>query len=146
MSPQGRAYFSGTYNGNIMCAVAALKTIELLSDGTVHRRLWALGKRFADGIDEAARRLGVRVRGNHYGSMVTVHFTERELFNYRDVIRNHDKALNRALVDWVNDHGIYTKPRRVNRFAISAAHSEDDVDRAVAVIEAFLVKHKASFA
>jgi glutamate-1-semialdehyde 2,1-aminomutase len=146
MSPQGRAYFSGTYNGNIMCAVAALKTIELLSDGSAHRKLWALGKRFADGVNESAQRIGIKVRARHYGSMVTVHFTDRELFNYRDVVRNHDKAKNRAFVDWVNDHGLYTKPRRVNRFAISTAHSEDDIDRSVAIIERFFVQHKASFA
>lgn len=144
MSPQGRAYFSGTYNGNIMCVAAALRTIEILADGTSHRKLWSLGKRFVDGVNEKSQRLGLRVRARHYGSMVTVHFTDRELFNYRDVIRNHDKAKNRAFVDWVNDRGLYTKPRRVNRFAISTAHTEDDIDRSVEIVEGFLTEHKSS--
>ncbi len=146
MSPQGRAYFSGTYNGNIVCVAAALKTIELLSDGSAHARLWALGKRFADGVNEAIRRLGVRARARHYGSMVTVHFSDRDLFDYRDVIRHHDKAANRAFVDWVNDRGIYTKPRRVNRFAISTAHSEADIDRTVGIIADFLAHHRTGLA
>ena len=146
MSPQGRAYFSGTYNGNIMCVAAALKTIELLADGTVHRKLWALGKRFADGVNASAQRLAIRVRARHYGSMVTVHFTDRELFNYRDVIRNHDKALNRAFVDWVNERGLYTKPRRVNRFAISAAHTEQDIDRSIQIVDGFLTRNRTSLA
>ena len=91
-----------------------------------------------------SQRLGLRVRARHYGSMVTVHFTDRELFNYRESIRNHDKALNRAFVDWVNDRGLYTKPRRVNRFAISTAHTEDDIDRSVEIVEGFLTAHKSS--
>lgn len=144
MSPQGRAYFSGTYNGNIVCVAAALKTIELLGDGSAHRKLWALGKRFADGVNAEVARLGTSARARHYGSMVTLHFTRRELANYRDVIRNHDKTMNRALVDWVNARGIYTKPRRVNRFAISTAHSEADIDRTVGVIAGFLANHRAA--
>ena len=143
MSPQGRAYFSGTYNGNVMCVAAALKTIELLSDGTAHAKLWSLGKRFADGVNASVRRLGLRARARHYGSMVSVHFTDRELFNYRDVVRNHDKALNRAFVDWVNARGLYTKPRRVNRFAISTAHTEQDIDRSVEIVDAFLAAHQS---
>jgi glutamate-1-semialdehyde 2,1-aminomutase len=144
MSPQGRAYFSGTYNGNIFCATAALKTIELLSDGTAHRRLWALGERLRDAVNEAAQRLRLRVRARSYGSMVTVHFSDAELHDYREVVRHHDKALNRAFVDWVNERGIYTKPRRVNRFGISTAHTEDDIDQTAAVIESFLVEHRSA--
>jgi glutamate-1-semialdehyde 2,1-aminomutase len=127
-----------------MCVAAALKTIELLADGTAHAKLWSLGRRFADGVNASARRLGLRIRARHYGSMVSVHFTDRELFNYRDVVRNHDKALNRTFVDWVNARGLYTKPRRVNRFAISTAHTEADIDHSVAIVDAFLGAHRAS--
>jgi glutamate-1-semialdehyde 2,1-aminomutase len=144
MSPQGRAYFSGTYNGNIFCVTAALKTIELLADGTAHKKLWDLGRRFADGINAIAARLAIRTRASAYGSMVSIHFTDQPLFNYRDVIRHHDKALNRALVDWVTEHGIYTKPRRVNRFAISTAHTETEIDRTVDIIEGFLTAHRSA--
>jgi glutamate-1-semialdehyde 2,1-aminomutase len=146
MAPQGRAFFSGTYNGNIMCVAAALKTIELLSDGSAHRALWALGKRLADGVNEVAERLEIKVRAHYYGSLVTIHFTDRELFNYRDVVRNHDKALNRTFVDWVNARGLYTKPRRVNRFGISTAHNTDDIDRTIDIIEGFLAANRSALA
>jgi glutamate-1-semialdehyde 2,1-aminomutase len=140
----GRAYFSGTFNGNIMCVAAALKTIEMLSDGTAHKKLWALGERLGKGVNDAAARLGIKVRARYYGSMVAVHFSDRDLWNYRDVLRNHDKTLNTALIAWVNDHGIYTKPRRCNRFAISTAHTEADIDRTVEVIESFMARHRGA--
>jgi glutamate-1-semialdehyde aminotransferase len=57
-------------------------------------------------------------------------------------MRNHDRALNRAFIDWLTAHGVYTKPKRVNRFMISAAHTEDDIRRTVEVVEGFLVKHQ----
>lgn len=144
LTPRGRAYYSGTYNGNILCVAAALKTLELLSDGTAHKKLWALGRQFADGVNAIIARLGLAARASQYGSMCTVHFTDRPLLNYRDVIRHHDKALNRAFVDWVTDRGIYTKPRRVNRFAISTAHTETDIERTVEVIGDFLMQHRSA--
>ena len=47
-----------------------------------------------------------------------------------------------ALIAWVNDHGIYTKPRRCNRFAISTAHTETDIDRTIEVIESFMARYR----
>ena len=144
LSPAGRAYFSGTYNGSILCTAAALKTIELLSDGSAHERLWALGRRLAEGIDATIQRLGLRARTRQYGSICSIHFTDRALGNYRDVIRHHDKDLNRAFADWLTDHGIYTKPRRVVRFSVSTAHTEADIDRTVEVIDGFLARHRSA--
>jgi glutamate-1-semialdehyde 2,1-aminomutase len=143
LAPQGTAFFSGTYNGNILCVAAALKTIDLLSDGTVHAKLWALGKRLSDGVNAAADRLGVKARVVSYGSVCSVQFTDKPVENYRDLMRHHDKALNRAFVDWMLDRAIYTMPRRANRFYISAAHTEDDIDRTVEIAEGFLAHHQS---
>ena len=41
LAPAGRAFFSGTYNGNVASATAALATIERLADGHVFRRVWS---------------------------------------------------------------------------------------------------------
>lgn len=142
LAPQGRAFFSGTYNGNIMCVAAALKTIDLLADGSAHRKLWALGRLMTEGINAIVSRLGLRARARHYGSIVSLYFSDRLLMNYREVMRSHDRTLNRAFIDWLTAHGIYTKPKRVNRFMLSAAHTEDDIHRTVEVVEAFLVKHQ----
>jgi glutamate-1-semialdehyde 2,1-aminomutase len=145
LAPEGTAFFSGTYNGNILCVAAALKTLELLSDGSVHQMLWGLGKRFADGSNAIFQRLGLKVRAVHYGSICSLQFTEAPVHNYRDLIRNHDKTLNRAFTDWMLERGIYTMPRRANRFYISAAHNEDDIDRTLDIAEAFFTRFGDEF-
>src|SRR5215203_441387 len=105
LAPKGTAFFSGTYNGNILCVAASLKTLEILSDGSVHRRLWELGKRFADGGNAILQRLGVRVQVTHYGSICSFQFTDAPVENYRELIRLHDKTLNREFTDWMLDRG-----------------------------------------
>ena len=144
LAPKGRAFFSGTYNGNILCVAAALKTLDLLSDGSAHETLWALGRRFTEGVNAAIARLGLRARAVHYGSIAAVQFTDQPIDDYRDLIRNHDKALNRALIDWLLERGIYVMPRRAGRFYISAAHTESEIDQTVEIVEGFLAHHQAS--
>jgi glutamate-1-semialdehyde 2,1-aminomutase len=144
LAPKGQAFFSGTYNGNILCVAAALKTLDLLSDGTAHSKLWALGRRFTEGVNAAIARLRVRARAVNYGSIAAVQFTDQPIENYRDLIRLHDKALNRALIDWLLERGIYVMPRRAGRFYISAAHSESEIDQTVEIVEGFLAHHQAS--
>ena len=141
LSPDGRAYFSGTYNGNVTSVAAALATIGRLSDGAVHRHLWQLGERLRDGLDDVFVRRAIVAKAASYGSLVAIHFARDPLEHFGDVVRGHDPSLSRDLVSFLYENGIYTKPRKVLRFAISAAHTRADVDRTIEIVDLFFGKH-----
>jgi glutamate-1-semialdehyde 2,1-aminomutase len=141
LSPGGKAYFSGTYNGNVTSVAAALATIRQLRNGPIHHRLWALGERLRDSLNGIFKRNEVIANATSYGSLVAIHFTHAPLDGFGDVVRSHDPSRSRELVSFLYENGIYTKPRKVLRFAISAAHEPEDIDRTADVVDHFFRKH-----
>jgi glutamate-1-semialdehyde 2,1-aminomutase len=135
LSPSGRAFFSGTYNGNVLSVAAALATIERLRDGTVFRHIYGLGARLRTALDEVFRTRGVAAHARAHGSMVAIHCSERQLDSFSDVMRHHDMSISPPLMAHLFAHGVYLKPRKVLRFAISAAHTEADIDRTVSLVD-----------
>lgn len=143
LMPAGKATFSGTFNGSIVCVAAALKTLEILSDPAIYKRMWALGERFSTGVNDSIKKLKIKAQAVSYGAMGAVFFTDRPIHNVRDILRHHDEKLNRAFVEYLWDHGVFLKPRRTARFALSAAHTEADIDRTIEQVEGFLTLHRA---
>jgi glutamate-1-semialdehyde 2,1-aminomutase len=141
LSPDGRAYFSGTYNGNITSVAAALATIERLKDGTVHRQLFDLGARLRDGFNAVFKDHQVEANAVNFGSLVALHFSRQPLQCFGDVVRFHDSSRARDFVSFLYENGVYTKPRKVLRFAISGAHTADDIDRTIRLADAYFKKH-----
>jgi glutamate-1-semialdehyde 2,1-aminomutase len=135
LSPSGRAFFSGTYNGNVVSVAAALATIERLRDGTVFRHIHTLGERLRAGLDEVFRTRSVTAHARSRGSMVAIHCSQRRLNSFGDVMRHHDMSTSPPLMAHLFEQGVYLKPRKVLRFAISAAHSEADIDRTVELVD-----------
>src|SRR6266508_3842894 len=50
---------NGTFNSNPVCAAAAIATLELVADGSLHARANKLGDELRAGLGEAVKRVGV---------------------------------------------------------------------------------------
>jgi glutamate-1-semialdehyde 2,1-aminomutase len=128
----GTVHFGGTYNGNAVGVEAALATIEALEGDDVHARVFALGRHMRDGLAAIAEEAGVPAVVGGYGSLFVLCFQEGPLRTYEDVLRN-DAALfgryRRALVE----RGVFEMPESLGRSHISAAHTQDDVDRSLEI-------------
>jgi len=142
LTSQGKAYFSGTFNGNPLCVSAAMATLGVLERDGVHERLFRLGGMIAEGINSQCRRHGVRVHCLNYGSVWSVYFTDRPIRNYRDIVRHHNREASQAFVHAMWRKGFYSKPKMVNRWYISAAHTEEDILRTVQAVGEFLSENE----
>jgi glutamate-1-semialdehyde 2,1-aminomutase len=148
LQPEGPVHFSGTFNANVLGVHTSLKTLEILrrESGAVYRRLFALGQRLTDGMNEAIRQARVKVRLQSFGSVSALYFTDRPVRNYRDLLplRSGRMAeLRRVYRAHLMRHGIFVNAHAGNRAFLSAAHTEADVDRIVEVTGRFLVEHRA---
>jgi len=137
-----KVFYSGTYNGNVNCVAAALATIDRLSSGGIIPHIWELGSRLRDGLNEVFRARDIPARSRSYGSFVAFHATTKTLNNLGDVIRNHDASYAADFVSFLYENGIYLKPRKVTRFAISGAHSSADIDRTVDVVDRYFARQR----
>ena len=70
--------------------------------------------------------------------MVAIHFSDRTLESFGDVMRFHDLRSSARLAAHLLQDGVYLKPRKVLRFAISAAHSDDLIDETVRAVDRHL--------
>lgn len=141
LTPQGRAVFSGTYNGNPVCVTAALATIRILEDPSIYERLYKLGDHMRDSVNDLARRHGVRAHCVSFGSVWSIYFTDRPIRDYRSLLQHHDSKAHEALVRWMWREGFYTRLKRASRWHISASHSADDVQRTIDTIGRFFREH-----
>jgi glutamate-1-semialdehyde 2,1-aminomutase len=137
LAPSGRAFFSGTYNGNVASVAAALATIDRLSDGSTFERIFRLGAQLGDGLNAIFDRHGLAANARTVGSVVAIHHSRQPLKNFGDVWRYHNMSFAADLAKFMFDNSIYAKPRRTQRLLVSAAHTEDDIIRTLEVFERF---------
>lgn len=147
LSPEGPVLFSGTFNGYSTGVAAAIKTIEIMETEPVHDRLFRLGQRMADGINEAIDRHQVPAVCYSYGSVWCLYFTVRSVRNYRDIIHFADSKnspLNVTYREFMLKRGIFLPSYFTNRAFISYAHSDEDVERTIEAVDAFLEEHASA--
>jgi glutamate-1-semialdehyde 2,1-aminomutase len=130
LAPLGPVYQAGTLSGNPLAVAAGLRTLELLSDGSVYERLENLGARLEDGLRDGLRRLEGRACLNRVGSMWTLFFGADAVRNPGDA-RRCDTDLFARWFHGMLVRGVYLPPSQFEAAFISAAHSEDDIDATV---------------
>jgi glutamate-1-semialdehyde 2,1-aminomutase len=118
---------SGTFNGNPVTVAAGLRTLELLDDD-VYARLDRLGSMLAEGLRDAIRETGAPAQVTHVGSLVNLHFTERQIVD-ADIAAAVDPVAAAAFHLGLLNRGIFIATRGL--FALSAVTDERHVRRAV---------------
>jgi glutamate-1-semialdehyde 2,1-aminomutase len=131
IAPAGPVYQAGTLAGSPPAMAAGCAVLDRLRDGAVYGRLEELGGRFEAGLCAAVLAAGVPAAVNRVGSMLTVFLGETAVKDFAGARRCRADlfaALHRA---WL-DAGVLWPPSQLECGFISLAHSESDIDRAVA--------------
>ncbi len=136
-APGGDVSIGGTYNGQASACAAALATINLLEDGNLYKHMYALGDRMRDGINAITNRLGIDAFATGYGSVWVVYFVKpRTVRNYSDVNgADYNVKADLRFRQLLVERGCWVFPVVRKRSYISAAHSEEDIDRTLGIIE-----------
>jgi glutamate-1-semialdehyde 2,1-aminomutase len=130
----GDVFFAGTFNGHALATSAALATTEELEDGTVHEHIFRLGEEIRQGLKKIVDRLGVKAYVTGFGSVFVLYFMEPPVNNYTDLLRN-DAEKDLAFRWGMVERGIFIHPMCLKRSHISAAHSQQDIDRTLDAAE-----------
>jgi glutamate-1-semialdehyde 2,1-aminomutase len=82
------------------------------------------------GLEAIGAEAGVPVLASGYGSLFVLCFMEGPLRSYEDVLPNDAALFGRYRRELVA-RGVFEMPESLGRSHISAAHSDDDVDRSL---------------
>ena len=124
---------SGTFNGNPVGSTAALAAMEILSAPGVYDQLHRIGSRLRSGIEDAGRRYGLPVQALGEDMVFGVRFMENSHpTSWVDLLEN-DKTMGAQFAAECVKRGILTIPNE--KFYISVAHTEADIDQTLEVID-----------
>jgi glutamate-1-semialdehyde 2,1-aminomutase len=130
LAPAGPVYQAGTLSGNPVAVAAGIATLRGVGAAT-YERLEALGARLESGIGHNLAQLKLAGQFQRAGSMATLFFTDRPVRCFREA-QSCDTRRFAAYFRAMLARGIYLPPSQFEAFFISAAHTEEDIDRTVA--------------
>lgn len=137
LAPLGPVYQAGTLSGNPLAMAAGLAQLRELEQRSGFARLEQLGAHFESGLRGLLAEKGVPHRFNRVGSMFCLFFTEREIINVDDVMKQ-DLEFFKKFFWGCLDKGIYLAPSPYETGFISLAHTEADLDDTLTVFSEVL--------
>lgn len=133
--PAGEVYQAGTLSGNPVATAAGCAILKLLRDDPPYAQLEALGARLEAGLSAAAQQAGLHYQTARVGSMMTFFFSDEKVISWREAAKC--KTDQFAKYFWsLMDQGIYMPCSQYEALFISAAHTNEDIDKTVAAAEA----------
>lgn len=146
--PERQVLLAGTYNAHPVPTSAAIATIERLrmNDGEIYRRLEQQGQWLQKEIEAIVKMLGFSLVVVRQGSVLCVYLMDHAPRDWHDLASNHDFATDRRIRQMLIEKGVYVFPIPTKQWSISAAHSEQDLERTVHAVRAVLssVKDKGT--
>ncbi len=126
LAPEGPVYQAGTLAGNPLAVRAGLETIRVLEKEKPYEELEKKAKTLAQGILEAFNEKGIPVRINQVGSMLSLFFTEKEVFDLASAKRSNTTLFS-SFFHGLLKRGILIPPSQFEAWFISTAHTENDL-------------------
>lgn len=131
LAPVGPVYQAGTLSGNPVAMAAGLKTLELISIPGFHQTLAAKTEKLTLGIKQSADQAGINMSINSVGGMFGLFFTDIEKVTHFEQVMQCDQAMFKRFYHAILNEGIYLAPSAFEAGFVSAAHSDDDIDKTV---------------
>jgi glutamate-1-semialdehyde 2,1-aminomutase len=137
IAPLGPVYQAGTLSGNPLAMRAGLATLPKLESPGFYPALDKQAARFAAGLRSALDESGVPGHINRSGSLLTLFFSSTPVGDYAGA-KKSDAVRFAAFFREMLAQGILLPPSQFEALFVSAAHSDADIDRAIAAARASL--------
>ncbi len=125
LTPEGKVFNAGTFNGHPVSVAAGLATIKVAERVDAPRVAAERAKELEDAVHEALGRLGVDYTVNRAGGMLQFFLGVDRVENADDA-RRADKAAYTRLHEALRKRGILITPSQLEALFPSTAHTSDD--------------------
>jgi glutamate-1-semialdehyde 2,1-aminomutase len=132
IAPLGPVYQAGTLSGNPLAMRAGLATLAKIDvpGFGFYPELMRKTVRLADGLRSALAATGVAGQVNLCASLLTLFFTDSPVRNYSDAKKSDTGRFARFYGEMLGQ-GILLPPSQFEAWFVSAAHTDDDIDRTI---------------
>ncbi len=134
VAPDGPVYQAGTLSGNPLAMAAGIATLKILQKPGFYEQLGAKADRFAEELAAVAKRTGMDIRLNRVESMMTGFFTKEAVIDFESAMQADTKRYAQHYRQMLG-RGIYLAPSQFEVSFISAAQTDDHLDKALKIAE-----------
>lgn len=133
LAPEGPVYQAGTLSGNPVAMSAGLATLKKLESGKVYNDLEGNTAELVEGIRDIVSRTGVDATVNSLGSMFTVFFTDKKVYDYSTAVACNTEKFAQFFKGLIS-RGMVFPPSQFESVLVSTAHTKNDIDNALEII------------
>ncbi len=133
IAPLGNVYQAGTLSGNPIAMIAGYTMLKTLKDNPgIYKELDEKTEYLHKGLEGALSGCGSPFVINRFGSMLSVHFSDKPVNNFAAAASANNNLFNQFFHAMLNS-GIYLPPSAFETWFISAALSKEDIDETIEV-------------
>ncbi|MFD2037701.1 glutamate-1-semialdehyde 2,1-aminomutase [Belliella marina] len=135
VSPAGPVYQAGTLSGNPIAMAAGLTMLQYLdSHPEVYTELNGIGDKIVAGLKKSLERLGLNYTINHLGSMYSLFFTDKEVFDFESA-KLSDTVLFGKYFQSMLHKGVYLAPSQFESLFLSTALTDELISQIITANE-----------
>ena len=123
VAPVGAVYQAGTLSGNPIAVTAGIETLKFLIENP---EIYSQIDKNTSILEKAYKQLGLLT--HRVGSLMSVFFTEKPVFNYNDVATCDTNKFAKYF-DYMLKNKIYVAPSQFEAMFISFAHSNEIIEQ-----------------
>ncbi len=132
LAPKGPVYQAGTLSGNPLAMAAGITTLRLLDETPdFYENLEKTSALLEEGLQYNLKELQFNGVINRVGSMFTLFFTKENRVNSFADVKKCDTGLFAEYFRMSLERGIYLAPSQYEAGFVSAAHTNEDIEKTV---------------
>ena len=139
VAPSGDIYQAGTLSGNPLAVKAGIRTIEILQRGAYYDWLNEMTDHLCEEIIKLKKRAEMPFSINRVGSMFTIFYTDKEVFDYESAKKANLKTFTSVFKSLLS-RKIYIPPSQFEASFVSIAHSHKDIKKTIEAYKKILIK------
>ena len=137
IAPLGNVYQAGTLSGNPIAMIAGYTMLKTLNENpAIYKELDDKTEYLHKGLHDALSAKGIPYVINRFGSMISVHFSDKPVTDFATAASADNTLFNRFFHSLLNE-GIYLPPSAYETWFISMALSKKDIDETVEMVGEF---------
>lgn len=137
VAPAGSVYQAGTLSGNPIAMAAGLEQLKILwEDQEIYTRLYQKGQMLYDGIRKIFLEKDVEFQVNSVSSLGCVFFTKEQVVDYTSAKTSDTRAFS-DYFQYMLQHGVHLAPSQFEAMFLSDAHTEEDIQTTLELIEGY---------
>jgi glutamate-1-semialdehyde 2,1-aminomutase len=130
IAPDGPVYQAGTLSGNPLAMAAGIATLKTLAEPGFYDKLDRKAAAYAGELERLAARYSIEATLNRAGSVMTTFFTKNPVTDFSSAMDSDTNKFSLFYQDMLAQ-GVYLAPSQFEGAFISAAHTSEDLERAL---------------